>query len=326
MDTRPSGLKRIFSGIRNFRKTKDLLGFLVFVGIAAVFWIILALNDDVQRSFEVRLKIDNVPDSVTFINVPPQKMRVLVRDKGSNLMRNIWVNKPELHLSFDEFVEGDRFRVPHSRLAASMRHLFGSTATVSSVSPDSLSFLFTTSPGRKLPIELVYDVTAVPGMVVAPNPRVYPSEVTLYSIAGRDTLNRFFTQRISLRDLEKTTTVKVPVVPIPGTRAVPSSVDVTFSVESVVKKESEVTVEADNIPAGMDILFFPSKVRVSYFVPMSRYGEETGELKVEASFWEAFHTSSDKVAVKLVDKPSYMSNVEVLADSVEYTIVKGESR
>lgn len=317
---RPTKAGQLIGKIRNSGKTKNILVFLIFVCIAAVFWLILALNDEVQDAFDVRFAVEGQPDSVTFVTVPPQRLRVAVRDRGTSLLRHRITGDLTLRLNFEEYADGDRFRVSHSMLNASMRHLFGANATVSSVTPDSLNLLFTRKPGRRTPVESRYNVTVAPGMVLS-GATLSSNVVNLYSNQPMDTIRRLYTEEITLRDIDKTTTVEVPLRYPSGTRAIPSTVKVTFNVEQLVKKEAEVAVEADNIPLGQDILFFPSKVRVAYFVPMSHYNE-TPSIRVQASFNEAVRTSSDKVGVRVVSKAPYMNNVELLADSVEYTLVR----
>ena len=317
----PSRLKKAFIKVRDSGKTKDILVFLVFVCIAAVFWFILALNDDVQEGYDIPLEITDVPDSVTFISIPPAKLHVTVRDRGGNLLRNHVTGVPRLTLGFGEFADGDRFRVSHSSLSASLKRLFGASATVTSVAPDSLSLIFTRLPGKRVPLVLDYDVIAAPGMVLG-EPKLSDVSVQVFSTDKTDTLRHILTEKVVLNNLDRNTTVDVPVRSVAGKRVVPSSVSVTFAVEPLVKKESEVPVVADNIPIGQDILFFPSRVRVTYYVPMSRYGDSADPIRVEASFNEAVLTSSDKVAVRVAGKAPYMSNVELLQDSVEYTLVR----
>lgn len=315
-------MRNLYRRIRNSGKTKDFLVFLVFVGIAALFWYIMALNDDTQKVYDVAIGIDDVPDSVTFITAPPARLQVTVRDRGLNMLRRKVSGVPGLELNFGEYADGGRFHISHGALQASLRRVFGSTATISSVTPDSLSLVYTTYPGVRLPLELDYDVTVAPGMVLGV-PKMTVSAVDVYATAKTDTLRKLYTERVVLRNIDRNTTVEVPVRQLPGKRVVPSTVGVTFVVEQLVKKESEVPVEADNIPLGHDILFFPSRVRVSYYVPMSRYAESGVPVRVEASFNEAFNTSSDKVGIHIVSEAPYVSNVELLQDSVEYTVVKG---
>lgn len=298
--------------------------FLIFVCIAAIFWFFMALDDEMQQGEEVRLVIDNVPDSVTFINLPPEKVRLTVRDKGSNLLKAKVSGQSDLHLNFEEFAVDGIFRVSSSRLHAAVRHLFGSQASITSVSPDSLVLRYSDTPGRRVPVNVVYDVTTVPGMVLEGKPEVSSPTVLLVGGANIDTVYRINTAKITLRKLDKSKTVNVELEQIPGARVMPSAVKVTFNVEQLVRKESEVSVTADNIPLGQDILFFPSRVKVAYYVPMSKYNTETsGDIRVVASFNEAQASSTDKVSVHVVSQAPFMKNMELLTDSVEYTMVRG---
>ena len=103
--------RREFMASSAFRK---MLTFLVFVVIAALFWFIMALNDSAQDDFEVRVAITNVPDSVTFINLPPQKIHVMVRDQGVNLWRNGILVRPAVEINFRDFSNDGRFIVRRS--------------------------------------------------------------------------------------------------------------------------------------------------------------------------------------------------------------------
>ena len=314
-------MSRIYRKLRDSGKTKDFLVFLVFVGIAAIFWFILTLNDDSQSAYDVRLEIENVPDSVTFITIPPATIHVVVRDRGINLMRNNVSGSLQLNLNFREFADNNRFRLSHSGLQAALRRTFGSSASISAVTPDSISLIYTTLPPQEIPVHLVYDATAAPGMVLG-SPKLSSNSVKLYNVRRIDTLRVIYTDKIVLRDIDKNTTVEVPLQSIPGSRLIPPTLKVTFPVEQLVKKESDVLVEADNIPLGHDILFFPSRVRVSYYVPMSHYADTNIPVKVVASFNEAFNASTDQVGIHAVTDASYISNLELKQDSVEYSVVK----
>lgn len=317
---------RIHRGLRGKGKpgrTKNFLVFLVFVCIAAVFWFILALNDYTQASFYVKVRVDHVPDSVTFISPVPERLHVVARDRGGVLLQHAVSGNDLLVLDFEQLSDGNLMRVSKPSLAASLRRLFGTNTTISSVTPDSINLLFTRKPGRRVPVELSYDATAVPGMVVMPKPSLSDKAVMLYSIQRSDTVRRLYTENLVLRNLDKSVTVDVPVAVPSGMRAIPSSVKVTFEVEQLVRKEIEIPVTADKLPPGRDILFFPSRVKVAYYVPISYYNQPDTDLKAVASFGDAVASSTDKVGLRIAGKASYMSNLELLSDSVEYSLVSG---
>ena len=59
---------------------RDILIFLLFLAVSYGFWVILALNDDMQQDVSVRLEIANVPKGYTFITEPPRELSLSVRD------------------------------------------------------------------------------------------------------------------------------------------------------------------------------------------------------------------------------------------------------
>ena len=316
----PVQIKRFFLKMRDSGKLKDFLVFLVFVVVSAVFWLILALNDDVQKSFDMRVVITDVPDSVTFITEPPKTVRITVKDRGMNLMRYKVSGVPFLKLNFPEYIHGDRFVISNEDLKASFHNIFEATASISSFSPDSISLLYTKNPPRDIPVKAVHDVTVAPGMVLG-EVRVSPEIVKVFSISSTDTLSRVYTENVVLRDIDRNMTVEVPLVALPGRRMEPEKVSVSFIVEQLVKKEASVQVNVDKVPHGEDILFFPARVKVNYYVPINHYNDANDSIIIEASFDEAVNNKSDNVAVRVVSKASYITNIELTRDSVEYTLV-----
>lgn len=296
---------------------------MLFVLIALLFWAIMSLNDNMQGNVDVKINIYNVPDTVTFINDPPDMLHVTVRDKGTHMLRQGVLQTPTLDINFGDFSSDGRFRFSHSDVTGSLRALFGPAAQIGSISVDSISLRYTDYPGRRIPVEVAYDVTAASGKIVDGRPRALPSAVTVYSTPDiLDTLTRIFTRKVKLRDLNEPTQVEIDLSRIPGAKIVPGKVTVKVPVEPLVKKESMVTVKADNVPPGKDILFFPAKVRVEYFVPMSRFSGDTPGLEVRADYNEAMSTTSDRVGIVLMPVPRDVINPHLTIDSVEYTLVK----
>lgn len=312
---------RFWKKLRESGKVKNFLVFLVFIAIAAVFWFIMAINDEVNEKINVRVEIVDKPDSVTFITLPPSQIQVVVKDKASHLLRHSFKKDLKISLNFHEFSKDNRFVATRGDLTSLLRGLFGNSVSVPSVSVDSITGIYTTNPGKRIPVQVIFDVSAVPGMVVGAKPNVSTSYVNVYSLNEMDSLKTVKTEKIVLHDLGKTTTVEAKLKPIAGARIIPDKIKVTFAVEQLVKKESTIAVTPDNIPIGKDILFFPAKVKVVYYVPMSMYSVEEKGIQVMASFKEAMETQSTKVGIWVDKVPSYVRNVELMTDSVEYTLV-----
>ena len=302
---------------------KKSLTFLVFVAIAALFWFILALNDSVQDDFEVKVNIYNVPDSVTFITLPPQKIHVMVRDQGTNLWRNGIFGSAQMNIDFRDFSSDGLFKMRRSELNAALKNVFGPSASLLSSSVDSLSLTYTTLPGKRVPVIVSADLSTVVGKIISGRPTVTPSSVVVYSTRDiLDTITKVYTEHFSRQHLEETIEVPAMLHAIPNVRIEPTGVTVKVEVEPLVKKRASVNVQVDNLPEGMDLLLFPSVAMVEYYMPMSRFNATSDDRIEVAVDYEDIHDDVRKLPVNLIYQDQDLLNMQLLTDSVEYTLVR----
>lgn len=318
-------IKAKLKKIRNSGKTKNFMGFLIFVLIAAFFWLFMVLNETHHKTFELKLSIEDLPDSVTFITDLPPKVQVTINDRGFNLLRYSYIKDNSIKLNFEGGKNEGVYTVSRAELSSAVKNVFGSGAIVTNITPESIQAEYVVGAGEKFPIIPVYNIECMPGMTLSGMPKLSVDTAVVYSTHSLDTITAIYTEPIVLRKVDKPVTVKAELKQMPGIKAMPQTISVTFDVEQLVKKTVDVIVKADYIPAGQDILFFPSRVRVSYYVPMNKYTElNDDDIEVMASFREAVESSSDKVSVKVTRHAYFMKNVEIPIDSVEYTLVRGD--
>lgn len=317
--------KKLWSEWRSVKASsgfRKVLTYLVFVIIATLFWFILALNDNMQEDFEVRVNIYNVPDTVNFITLPPQKIHVTVRDKGTTLWQRGVFGRPTMDVNFRDHAADGVFRLNRSELNASLKNLFGTNASLISSSIDSLRLTYTTLPGKRVPIVAVSDLTAASGKVIRGLPALSPNYVTVYSTRDvLDTITRVFTNNVYRKNMEESEELVVKIHGVRGARISPESVKMKITVEPLVRKRTNVNIRIDNVPTGMDLLLFPSNTNVEYFLPMSDFNSD-GELVEVSVDYRDLKPGSKKLPLHLVRHGRSITNVEVLTDSVEFTLVR----
>lgn len=298
--------------------------FFVFIIVSCIFWLILALNDSAQNYFNVTVRITNQPDTVTFISEVPDKIHVLVSDKGTTLWRNGYLKNPMINIDFKEYSADGVLRYSYNDLLASLREAFGSNATFSSVSLDSLLLYYTTNPGKLVPIVVKCEVTPAVGSILEghitsdpPRVKVYGSKETL------DTINFITTEKLTLTDLNETAAMSVKLHKLKNARAIPDRVVLNIPIEPLVMKHSMITVDTENVPEGDDLLLFPSKVPVEYYVAMSRLNDdEDPNIKLVVNYDNIANSASGKLPVEVRNFPERLRNLKLRTDSVEYAIVK----
>lgn len=324
MDERLQKVKERWNKMRESSSFHNVMVFLVFVVISALFWFILALNDSVQDNINVKVHISNVPDSVTFISDIPEKLHVSVRDKGTNLWRNGIMHKPTIHINFREYAENGVLRFSKDELNSSLKSIFGASAQIASVSMDSLRLVYTENKGRRVPVEVISKVYPSLGCTIEGDIMVSPSNVLVYGDKELlDTIHRVMTENITLKDVSESTTVEVKLRPLKGGRIIPSTVQVTFPIEPLVKKVALISLTPVNVPDGESLLLFPSKVPVEYYVAMSRLDDnDDPAIMLEVDFNQTYSSGNGKLHVEVKRYPDRLLNLSLKNDSVEYTIVR----
>lgn len=313
-----------WTDLRNSSKFRSLLTFMIFVGIAALFWLILTLNDSVQTGVMVNLKITNKPDSITFISDVPKHIHVEVKDKGTSLMRTAWVNKPTMNIDFRELAEGGQLVCSRSDITAALKETFGGNATILSMGIDSLRLVYTDRPGKMVPVQVSVEARAKAGFVVYGNPVSDPRRVKAYGPREiLDTLTRVFTKSYIENDLDQSVTFVSELKGIKGVRLIPASVKVDVNVEPLVVKEDVVAVTPRNVPSGENLLLFPSTARVSYYVPMSDFSNEEKPVRVIADYEELARHKGERLPLRIeIVEGANAVRPKLHADSVEYTLVR----
>lgn len=297
--------------------------FLVFVVIATIFWFITALNESVSQSYEVQFSIRNIPDSVTFITDPPTDFHVSLRDKGTNILRSGVFKNPVIDVNFEDYARNGVFRISASDLNAEIKADIGSNASISGISIDSLRLYYTDQPGRRVPIVVQSDLTAASGYVISGSPTPVKGSVLAYSIRDEaDTLRRVYTKKVVKKDLSQSIVVTVPIIAPANVKLIPSEIEVRINVEPLVRKETYIRVDVDNLPAGEGLLLFPNSVPVSFYVPMSRFNDDSFPIRVYVDYQDTYKTPGSRIPLYLVDSSGSIINPTLSTDSVEYTLVK----
>lgn len=302
-------------------KGRNVLLYLLFVCVAFVFWVLLSLDSEVQRNYDVPLQIDNVPDSVTIISEVPPTLSATVQGKGSQLVRFIWGHPSPLRISFEPSGQmSGVFSIPALKLEARLRDYFGSGVQILNAKPDSLTLCYTAGPGRRLPLVIDSDISTSLQSIQSGSPTANVDSVTVYALGMiPSSLRSIHTEMLSLTGLKDTTSYEVRVVAPEGMRVIPDHVTVTVPVEPLIARKRKVEIEAAQLPDGTRMLMFPASVEVNYLVPMSKYSEDY-PIRAFVNYPDALRSRSGKVEVQLGPIPGRAYSIYHHPDSVEFVI------
>lgn len=295
--------------------------FLAFLLLSAVLWWVMALNDEDQCDVRLPLRITHVPDSVTIITTPPGYIAASLRAKGSQLLKLNLGRVPSLNVDFRAFRSNGRLHLSDADLKAVARAaLDGAPVTV--VAPDSLSLVYTTSPGQVVALTSDVKVTPGPQATLSLPPKLSVDSVRVFS-ASPIVVNSVSTEPVRISGINRPATRRVRVLAPKGCRVIPDSVDITLQVEPLIRKELSLNIEPINVPVGRKLITFPAQARVSYMIPMNQYNKTAPRIRVVADYRDIpAGNDSRMIRLRVADVSAFMQNVQLQSDSVEYIIEK----
>lgn len=301
---------------------KNLLTFALFVLVAFVFWMLLSLDDYVERDFDVPIEFADIPPQATLLNTPPQTVSVTVRGKGSQLIRFLWGGAmPTLKVTQENYVSGrkNQLFVSRARMEALLRNYFGNGISINTCRPDSVKLEYTMRPGVKLPLIIESHVTADRKSIVSGPLHANVDSITVYSTGPIPrSLKAVYTTKLTALNVTDTTRYRVKLKAVPNIKMVPSEVIVTVPVEPLIAKRKMVHPEVTNVPIGTSVICFPTKVEVSYLVPMSLYSEDFH--LVAYADYQDIKPGVEKIPLTVSLTSDLIKSVSLKPDSVEYIV------
>lgn len=312
---------KLQEGLRT-RRGRDVVLYLLCLCVAASFWLMISLDEEIERDYELEVVVQNVPDSVVLVSDVPSTINVLLKGKGTQFFRYHFKKLPRFNIDFRQYTDKDKMiYMSRGKMDSRIRDMFGQNVSVLAVTPDSLKVLFTSiSDGRKLPIHINVTATASPQSVLSGKITSNIDSVTVYSSSPLPKSIKYVTtDAISLNEVRDTLVKVVPIKAIPGVKIYPPEIEVTIPAELLMSKKEKLPIGSKNMPERQAVSVFPQFVEISYLVPMSKYNNEVG---IEAFVdYKEFHNSpSTRAKVNISPLPQSYRLVSVSQDSVGYVV------
>lgn len=278
----------------------------------------MGLNEVIQRDVVCAVRLVNVPDSVTFINDPPEDVILSVRARGTQLIKYEFGSRPVIDIDYRYYHRGNKVSVSRGEFRSIAQNTLGTERTIDAMSPDTLGLLFTTLKPVQLPVTVDAVVnTATNCRQISPAVALVNS-VKVYSTKPlSDKVKSIETEQLRFYDVDKSFVSRVRLVPPSGCRIVPDSVDIRIEVERVMSRSKMVEIETVNVPPRYSLRLMPRTVRVDYLV-FAKNPTEEPTIRVVADFQTLpADFSSEKIGIRLAEP---LDDVFLAADSVEYLI------
>lgn len=319
----------LIKNIRSFllsATSKEFLIFLFFVFIASVFWLFQVLNDNYEGQISMKLDLKNVPDNAVLTSELPPEIKVRLKDRGMVLL-NYWVNSVSaIPIDFEEYEDqGNQVVVSQSALKQKIKNALSQSTELVSIYPDTLSYIYATGDGKKVPVRLKGKITVDPRYYIADV--VYqPDSVMVYAPSEiLDTISAAYTSSVVFEQVKDTTTKKVLLQKQKGVKFVPDFSEIRLLADVYSEKTLEVPVRGINFPANKVLRTFPSKVNVTFQVGLSHFRTvNPDDFFIAVSYEELIRGNKSKCTPHLKAFPKVIKHPRVSPEEVDFIIEEQE--
>ncbi len=318
---------QIFKVVGNFlfsSLNKEFLIFLFFLLLSGAFWLMMALNETYEEELKVPVRLVGMPRNAVMTDEPADTVKVIVRDKGFTLVTYKYGHwfRP-LTFKFATYANEDQGHgaIPAADIIKQVQsQLYGSSKLLS-VKPEKLDFYFTYGASKKVPIRFRGKISTSKSYYLA-HTEFLPMMVTAYANKKvLDELKYVEIEPFNYRNLQDTIRRNVRLQKIRGVKLVPSTVRLSVYPDVLTEESIEVPVSAVNMPAGMVLRTFPSRVTVRFTIGASQFRMIRPEqFNVVVDYQTLAENPSDKCTLQLRSVPSSVSKAKLELDKVDYLL------
>lgn len=316
----------ILQKIRDFllsKKNREFLIFLFFVFVSFSFWLLQVLDENYETEFSIPLRLKNVPENVVMTSELPTELRVGVKDRGTVLV-NYMMGQTffPVTLDFSEYaIKGNHVQISSSDIVKRISSQLNQSTKLLTIRPDTLEFIYTQGKGKMVPVKILGEVKAERQYYIS-DISYSPDSVMIYAPqAILDTIQYAFTKPINVEGISDTTHLRADILPVKGARFIPSYNDITLMVDIYAEKTLEIPVRGIGFPKDKILRTFPSKVKVSCQVGISRFKEVTADdFAVEVEYQSLSEHMDEKCKPTLTVLSPYVNHAHMNPKEIEYII------
>lgn len=268
-------LKRLIRQAWVWMLRNDVFIFLVFVGIATLFWWGRAMSSsrDVNVSFPIIYT--DIPSEVVFEQELPNHLNITLRDNGK-LLRQVAHTSPVISISLsDRLPDGDgKLVLSADVLRPRIQDILPGSTTIQQIRPEVIESNYHRQAKKCVPVELKASWTMTKQYQLAKAPIITPSEIEIFGKKQLlDNIEKITTDSLYINDLHDTIHTIVSLIIPEGIRSVAKEAKVTFVAEQFTDKTFTLPIQVNNLPAQETIHLFPQEVVVTVRVGISHFAQ-----------------------------------------------------
>ncbi len=324
-------LQHILNIIKEYLSKMDLKVYLICVLIATFIWLMMKLSEGYSNEIEIPIHYSGFPEGMILVNKPTASLKVQVESQGFQMMtialrnnRRVQVNLSNLELrptKYKRWVAS----IPSHLFSYEISSQLGVDPIGSNVKPDSIYFVFDSLITKEVAVKLNTRLSFSEGNTIYQDITIDPPKVQVSGPAlAINTLKFIYADSLILEHIDKDFKKKLKLSTTNKlVKLNPASVDVTAKVTKFSEFSSIVPLLVHtNIP-NLKIRTFPSKVKITYSIPIPEYDNISDSSFVVAVVVDSMDVlKNNHLIPKIIQQPKFVKSSSLNIDKVEFIILK----
>ncbi|MBI9067400.1 MAG: hypothetical protein JEZ09_08920 [Salinivirgaceae bacterium] len=313
------------------RIDQKILTYMVFVGIATIFWFFNKLGNDFTTTIDYPVRYANMPKNKVLVNELPKNLHLNVNSFGYKLL--IYKLSPAPYpvvINLEDYIKQinnpniKQFQLNTRYAREEINKQMPNDIEVLDILPDTISFQFANILEKKVPVKanvsLDFDqqcmldglISFIPDSIIVKGPHTI-----------LDTLSGVFIKKQVFSSLNKPLQRNVLIKEIKQVKYDKKRVIMNLPVSKFTQATYNVSIIPTNVPDTLELKTFPRQIQVTGLVSLNDYDKiNESDFRVEVDYFEIAKLLGQKLGVKLILFPSKVKSLDYYPQSVEFIIEK----
>lgn len=309
--------------LKSFFFSKDILSFLLFLLISAIFWYVHALGKERETTIVVPIHYVGIPLNMALTNDPPLEISMEIKDQGIRLYDygDVAQNPMNIDISRLLIQKGEIFITPEQLKSRIVRYL-KPTTTLLDFHPNSVLIRYESLSHKTLPVEFVSKIELQHQYMLSSDIRLQPNIVTVYGPKKvLDTLKYVRTECKSINNLDDTVSFNCNFIPLKFVQYSVNKTKVTIFVEQFTERKVQIPITTINCPENLIVRTFPAVVNATCTIGLSKFKNfNPSDIQVFLDYNDLKSDITSKHVLKIKSLSKNISNIRILPLEVEYIL------
>lgn len=298
-----------------------ILTFSFFVLISSTLWFTLIYKEEFETNITIPIKYVSIPDSIVFRDSLPSTIKIRIKDDGIAMFRYYFKKNDTLLIDVAKTINGGTSKILQGGLyEQSIRASLPYSSKILNYSPIKISFNFAKLAYKKVPVVFDGQINLASGYFLSNDIKIYPDSITAYGAkSDLDKLVFAYTVNDTVKGIDENTISKYHIENHPNIKFAPNIVTINVPVEAYTQKIVDIPISCLNLPENLNVKFFPSKVKLSFFVGVSKADSiQADDFSVAVDYNELKSYRDQSTPVRITLTPGNIKNLIITPPNVEY--------